>query len=274
MMNDAGDERVIAPRAKESSPTAMSATQSSKPVVEVSQLPDPQSPQAARTGQMSASSIASEAPPSIFENAEEPQEHYTEPTQVTASPDEPAGAYDLKPPPPAVSHSNIEWLSERLFSVDHLNLILRDRLFAHKFSQFLNKYQAQSAPLLARYIETQKAISAIEYANAIAEQIDHAGHHGSPVSTAAILDERFESRSRRAIQELVNDALPGFVTHRLVQIVTECLVKEITGTNAPVMRELVQGVAEVFCMTDPSLPDNPIVYASDGTRVPCLNSRF
>lgn len=270
MMGDGGDERVITPGAKKSSPT-MSATQTSKPAPRDAQLPAPQSSQTPPTGQMSISSIASGAPPSVFEHAEDPPEQFTEPTQVTASPDEPAGAYDLKPPPPAVSHSNIEWLSERLFSVDHLNLILRDRSFSHKFSTFLNKYQPQSVPLLARYIDTQKAISAIEYANAIADQVDSNRRHSGSVNTAAILEGRFESRSRRAIEELVNDALPGFITHRLVQIVTECLVKEITGTNAPVMRELVQGVAEVFCMADPSLPDNPIVYASDGMHLPHMD---
>lgn len=83
--------------------------------------------------------------------------------------------------------------------------------------------------------------------------------------TAAVLDRNFEAKSLRASDALVSEALPGYVTHRLVQIVTECLVKEITGNNSPIMRELVVGLAEVYCLTDPSLPDNPIVYASEGT---------
>ncbi|KAI7042315.1 hypothetical protein KC352_g46504, partial [Hortaea werneckii] len=29
------------------------------------------------------------------------------------------------------------------------------------------------------------------------------------------------------------------------------------------MRELIPSLAEVYCVTDPSLPDNPIVYASE-----------
>jgi hypothetical protein len=31
------------------------------------------------------------------------------------------------------------------------------------------------------------------------------------------------------------------------------------------MRELIPSLAEVYCISDPSLPDNPIVYASEGT---------
>jgi hypothetical protein len=66
------------------------------------------------------------------------------------------------------------------------------------------------------------------------------------------------------VQELVDDALPAYLTHRLVQIVTDSLVKEITGNIAPVLRDLIPSLAEVYCISDPSLPDNPIVYASEG----------
>ena len=66
------------------------------------------------------------------------------------------------------------------------------------------------------------------------------------------------------VESLLEDALPAYVTHRLTQLVTESLVKEITGNNAPIMRELIPSLAEVYCITDPSLPDNPIVYASEG----------
>lgn len=85
---------------------------------------------------------------------------------------------------------------------------------------------------------------------------------------AAELDPNFESIAGAAVDDLVNDTLPGYVTHRFVQIVTETLVKEITGQNTPIMRELVHGLAEVYCLTDPSIPDNPIVYASEGMLAP------
>lgn len=70
-------------------------------------------------------------------------------------------------------------------------------------------------------------------------------------------------RAQETVEELVNDALPAYATSRLVSLVTESLVKEITGQNTPLMREMIPSLAEVYCVSDPSLPDNPIVYASE-----------
>jgi hypothetical protein len=213
-------------------------------------------------GTMSSRS-GSAAASSIFEPAVEGHDHLTEPTQATNSPDEHTN-YDLKPPPPSVSHTNAESVAERLFSIDHLNLILRDPTLSSRFTTFVHRYRRSLKPLLTRYQEIQKAKSAIEYANAIAGSLSPLGPNSSPNGPAARLEAKFESRSRKAVEMLITDALPAYITHRLVQLVTECLVKEITGNNMPIMREMVQGLAEVYCMTDPSLPDNPIVYASEG----------
>lgn len=209
------------------------------------------------------SAQGSVSPPSVFDQAEVEQEEdlHTAPTTVQGSgSDEPS--YDLKPPPPSVSHDNVEALSARFFSVDHLDLILKDHTSASRFTRFLQQYRAQHAPTLLRYLETKKAMTAIEYANALAESIPTP--QGHPPYIAATLDDRFEAKSRRVVEDLVDDALPAYITHRLVSLVTDTLVKEITGNNAPIMRELIPSLAEVYCVTDPSLPDNPIVYASEG----------
>lgn len=42
------------------------------------------------------------------------------------------------------------------------------------------------------------------------------------------------------------------------------VLKLYAGTLAPHLREASEGLAEVFCLTDPSRPDNPIVFASEG----------
>ncbi|QDS74509.1 hypothetical protein FKW77_007162 [Venturia effusa] len=172
------------------------------------------------------------------------------------------GNYDLKPPAPSVSISNGEMLADQLFSPKHLDLILADRTLAVKFTSFLDKYLPHSKPTLARYQATQKAKAAVAYANAIAETLADESASLRPRIPAVLLDRNFEDESVKARDELVSDALPAYVTNRLVNIVTECLVKEVTGTNAPIMRELVPGLAEVYCLSDPSVPDNPIVYAS------------
>ncbi|KAK3071748.1 hypothetical protein LTR53_008076 [Teratosphaeriaceae sp. CCFEE 6253] len=200
------------------------------------------------------------SPPSVFDPADDQHEQFTEPTTALGSgEDEPS--YDLKPPAPSLSHDNIETLSERLFSVDHLDVILRDHNLAARFRRFLNQYRSSHVQALDRYLDTKKAITAIEYANAIAEQIPTTPGH--PPYLAATLDDRFEAKSGEIVEDLVDEALPAYITHRLVALVTDTLVKEITGNNAPIMRELIPSLAEVYCVTDPSLPDNPIVYASE-----------
>ncbi|KAI9728672.1 MAG: hypothetical protein M1828_002778 [Chrysothrix sp. TS-e1954] len=186
-------------------------------------------------------------------------EDNTNPTQVTSrdpSGEEPPNSYDLKPPPLGVSLSNIELLSERLFSTDHLKYILRDSSSFARFKGFLDKYRPNGKQALQRYLEIQKAVSAVDYANAVANKLNH--RRG-----AARLERDFDARARSQLEALADDCLPGYITHRLVQLVTETLVKEITGQNTPIMRDMVRGLAEVYCLSDPSLPDNPIVYASE-----------
>ncbi|KAF2771631.1 hypothetical protein EJ03DRAFT_268026 [Teratosphaeria nubilosa] len=198
----------------------------------------------------------------VFSINEDPREYEsTEPTTgVGSGSDEPS--YDLKPPPPSISHDNAEELALRLFSVDHLDAILRDQTLAARLTTFLGQYRSQYSDALAQYINTKKAVAAIGYANAVAEQISTPPGH--PPYQAATLDERFEAKSKHVVEDLVEEALPAYVTHRLTTLVTDSLVKEITGNQAPIMHELVPSLAEVYCVTDPSLPDNPIVYASEG----------
>jgi hypothetical protein len=120
---------------------------------------------------------------------------------------------------------------------------------------------------LAKFLESQKALTAIRYANALADQLSQTQQSSkkSRPNDVATIDLQFENFSLRLLDELVTDALPAYITYRMISIVTECLVKEITGGSMPVIRDLVQGLAEVYCMSDPNLPDSPIVFASEGT---------
>lgn len=226
--------------------------------------------------EMSLHSVSSRTPSPAFSNragsntyedeyTQEPRrsEEYAEPAPFSndSSGDErevARGAYDLKAPPPTAPLSNIELLTQRLFSVDHLRLILRDKVLGAQFQSFLAKYRPQSIPVLEKYLNTLKVLSAVEYANAVARSLS------SSSNVISLDSSSFDPLARAAVEHLVNDSLTGFVTHKMTILVTELLVKEITGQNTPIMRDLVQGLAEVYCLTDPSLPDNPIVYASEG----------
>jgi hypothetical protein len=86
------------------------------------------------------------------------------------------------------------------------------------------------------------------------------------MASAASLDPKFGQLSQRALEDLVTESLPAYITFNLVDVVTELLNKEIVGKNTPVMRELVHGLAEVYCLSDPTQEGNPIVFASEGER--------
>lgn len=201
----------------------------------------------------------SASPPSVFDQPDEQQEHGTEPT--TQASDDQEG-YDLKPPPPNISNENIEALAIRFFSNDHLDIIIRDKNAGARFTQFLEQFRPQYSPSLRHYLQARKAATAVEYANAIATNIPVT--HGEPQFVAASINENFDAKSREIAEELLDEALPAYLTHRLTTIVTDTLVKTITGNNIPAMQDLVPNLAEVYCISDPSLADNPIVYASEG----------
>lgn len=172
--------------------------------------------------------------------------------------------FDLQPPNASTRVNGAE-ISKKLFSVEHLQLILLDRTFCTRFAAFLKQYRPELSPILSRYQATQKAKKAVEYANAIAQGLPYLSREsvGGDLTPAATFHDTFQSRSSSAESILVENALPAYLTYRLVSVTTENLVKEITGQNIPLMKDMIENIAEVYCLTDPSQPDNPIIYASE-----------
>ncbi|KAL8799437.1 MAG: hypothetical protein Q9182_005881 [Xanthomendoza sp. 2 TL-2023] len=181
------------------------------------------------------------------------------------NPNDDLNNFDLKAPPPKKPVRFLEHYSEQLFSEAHLRSILRDSISFLRFTAFLNRYRPQSIPILHRFLEAQKAIKAIEYANSLVENFKPMSGEtlGQVPGAAATPDPSFESQTRRNMDALVDEVLPAYITQSFTKVVTESMVREITGTTMPIMRELVGGLAEVFCLSDPSMEDNPIVYASE-----------
>lgn len=176
-------------------------------------------------------------------------------------------SFNLEPPPPGYILNSLEVLTERLFSADHLDTILSDQLAAIRFTGFLDTYLPHFLPLLRQYSEAAKAAKAVDYANAIVRQIGFQSDHS--IDHAAKLDDQFQAKKNQLVRELVDRALPAHLTQQLVSLVTDTMVKEITGNSAPVVRTLIPSLAEVYCISDPSLPDNPVVYASEGEAPQC-----
>lgn len=174
--------------------------------------------------------------------------------------------FDLRPPPPRSKPPSVESLSETLFSEGHLNVLLHHPVYLARLTSFLAKYQPHSLTILLRFLETRKAIKAVEYANAVAEGIepvpavDDSSSFGP--STAATVNKAFEESNAAAFRFLADTALPAYITYNLVKMVSDCLIDEITGRNTPLLGDLVRGLSEVFCLTDPKQKDNPIIYAS------------
>ena len=120
-------------------------------------------------------------------------------------------------------------------------------------------------PVLIYYLDALKALKAIAYANAIAEGLD-------PIddleftSESAVLTENssLEEKASKAFQTMADNDLPAYITHIYIQVVSLSITRRITGTLSPYLREASEGLAEVFCLSDPSRPDNPIVFASEG----------
>lgn len=177
--------------------------------------------------------------------------------------------FDLRPPAPRARLPSLEVTAELLFSSGHLDTILHDPQLISRFTAFLNRYRPDYQPLILRYLETQKAIRAVEYANAVAAGAttstgaDVNDDQQTVPGAAAQLDKAFEQASTAAFSALVGHALPLYITYRLVKLASECLINEVSGKQSEIMQSLVGGLSEVFCITDPNLPDNPIIYASE-----------
>lgn len=178
------------------------------------------------------------------------------------------GSFDLVEPADDCLHHtgySMEARSELLFSHEHLKVIFADPSMLLKFTAFLSTHRPHSVPILIYYLDALKALKAIKYANAIAEALSPIPGHEFTVNLApASANVALETKANQAFDALVRDDLPAYITQMYIQIVSLSISQRITGVLAPHLREASEGLAEVFCLTDPSRPDNPIVFASEG----------
>ncbi len=170
--------------------------------------------------------------------------------------------YDLRAAPskPKPKASSLEELFGLLYSEGYLNTLTSDARLLGQFTSFLKKYEPSLSPLVVQYLETQKVTKAVNYANAIASTIS--SKTSETTSPAAELSSTFKTSSRKVFQTLLETALPAWITYSLTKTATVCLTSEITNTSTSLTQDLVRGLSEVFCLTDPTQHDNPIIYAS------------
>ena len=188
---------------------------------------------------------------------------------------DPAGSFDLVAPAEESRQAfSLEARSEQLFSRAHLEIIFANPSSLLRFTAFLSTHRPQSVPILIYYLDALKALKAIRYANAIAEALSPIPKYSFTADLANPTTNReLENKAASAFTVLTQEDLPAFITHVFVQVVSQSISRRITGTLAPHLREASEGLAEVFCLTDPSRPDNPIVFASEGmlARLPLFH---
>ncbi|EDU50032.1 PAS-9 domain containing protein [Pyrenophora tritici-repentis] len=159
---------------------------------------------------------------------------------------------------------SLEDRSEQLFSKQHLEAIFADTASLLRFSSFLSVARPKSVPTLIYYLDALKALRAISYANAVAEALEPIeGLDFTDTPARTTINTVLEEKASRAFDILVRDDLPAFITHVFIQVVSVSIAKRVTGNLPPMLREASEGLAEVFCLTDPSRTDNPIIFASE-----------
>jgi hypothetical protein len=160
---------------------------------------------------------------------------------------------------------SLEAQSEKLFSKEHLHAIFKDTPSLLRFTSFLSAARPNSVPTLIYYLDALKALRAINYANAVAEALEPIpGLEFTETQARPTVNGILEEKARQAFDILVRDDLPAFVTHIFTQVASVSISKRVTGNLPPMLREASEGLAEVFCLTDPSRRDNPIIFASEG----------
>ena len=177
------------------------------------------------------------------------------------------GSFDLVAPlEPGKKEYSLEKRSEQLFSSEHLKVIFDDPTLLLRFTAFLSAHRVSSLPVLIYYLDAVKALKALIYANAIAEALDPIdGFDFTQKHAKKTVNAELEEKARHAFDAMVREDLPAYVAHTYIQTVSVSISRKITGNMPAHLRQHSEGLAEVFCLTDPSRPDNPIVFASEGT---------
>lgn len=180
--------------------------------------------------------------------------------------DDPASFNLVSPPPPGPEELfSLETQTQALFSRAHLQVIFADPTFLFKFTSFLGVHRPQSVPILVHYLDSLKSLRAIHYANAICEGLDPVeGLDFTQKPVKPTINTSLEERAYKAFDVLVAEELPAYITHQYIQIVSASITARVTGALSPQLRDASDGLAEVFCLTDPARHDNPIVFASEG----------
>ncbi|CAI7664433.1 unnamed protein product [Penicillium manginii] len=163
----------------------------------------------------------------------------------------------------------LERLTDVMFGEEHMLSILNNPRYLARFREFLIEERPRSISTLTYYLNAAKALKAIEYANALVRlstdipppsvRIVQESNDAVGITVNKVLEQRVAD----ALRALTAEELPAFITSRCITITSKIVEERVRGTLPLKFRETSNALAEVFCLTDPSRPDNPIIFASE-----------
>lgn len=185
--------------------------------------------------------------------------------------DEEDGSFDLVAPyegDGAPLHT-LERQADTMFSSEHMLAILKNPRYLAQFREFMITERPKSIPVLTYYLNAQKALKALEYANSLVRlsvDVPPAGIEPAKQPVGPTTNPALETRVQDALAALTAEELPAFITSTCINITSKVVEERVRGTLPDKFQGTADALAEVFCLTDPSRPDNPIIFASGGKR--------
>lgn len=179
------------------------------------------------------------------------------------------GSYDLVAPyendgPPL--HS-LERQADLMFSSEHMLMILTNARYLARFREFLLSERPKSMQVLTYYLNANKALKAFQYANSLVRlsvDVPTPGVKNAKQPVGSTAHAALEARVQDALEALTAEELPAFITSNCINITSRIVEERVRGTLPDKFKGTSEALAEVFCLTDPSRPDNPIIFASGG----------
>lgn len=178
-------------------------------------------------------------------------------------------SYDLVAPyegDGAPLHS-LERQADLMFCADHMLTILNNPRYLSQFRDFLAQERPGSLSTLTYYLNASKSVKAIGYANALvrlAVDVPTKGIETAQRPVGLTVNKELEKRVQVALEALTAEELPAFITSVCINITSKVVEERVRGTLPEKFQGTADALAEVFCLTDPSRPDNPIIFASGG----------
>jgi hypothetical protein len=160
---------------------------------------------------------------------------------------------------------SLERQADLMFSQEHILALLSNACHLFKFHEFLTLELPRSLPILTYFLNAVKALKAIQYSNTLRKGLAtlpeiEESREKIPLTT----NEKLERQAQNALHALTIDELPAFITSSCINLACTVVEERIKGTLPPKFQGTADALAEAFCLTDHSRPDNPIIFASQG----------